>query len=85
MKQKLDRVRCIEVGQYMVKRQCTIRQAALAKKIPKSTIHQAITKRLKVYDFDLYQKVRKLLDKNKAERHIRGGEANRRKHAKCKK
>lgn len=74
--------RCQSLGLYMVMNQCTVRQAAVAKGLPKSTVHKDVTKNLKVWNYNLYVEVRKLLDKNKAERHIRGGEATKRKYQK---
>ena len=48
--------------------------------ISKSTVHKDISERLKKIDPPLYRKVKKIMDKNRAERHIRGGDATRRKY-----
>lgn len=74
--------RCRDLGAYMVTHQCTIRQVAEVKGVPKSTVHKDVTKRLRIWDSYLHAEVRKLLEKNKAERHLRGGEATKRKYKK---
>lgn len=81
MRRRLEE-RCQDVGGYIVENQCTIRQAAEAKGLSKSTVHKDVTERLVVWNYHLYIQVRKVIDKNKAERHLRGGEATRRKHLK---
>ncbi len=53
----------------------TVRQTAIVFNVSKSTIHKDITERLKEIDDILYKKVRRVLDKNLSERHIRGGNA----------
>ena len=58
----------------------TVRKAAKKFGISKSTVHTDVTKRLKYIDFDLYENVRIILDKNKAQRHIRGGIATKEKY-----
>ncbi|MCI9039279.1 MAG: stage III sporulation protein D [Clostridia bacterium] len=74
--------RCQDVGRYIAENQCTIRQVAEAKGISKSTVHKDVTERLEFWNYHLYIQVRKVIDKNKAERHLRGGEDTRRKHLK---
>lgn len=76
------RCECEELGRYMIFHECTVRQVAAAKGKSKSTVHKDLTKLLRAYNFELYEEVRKQLDINKAERHIRGGEATRRKYQK---
>ena len=49
-------------------------------KISKSTVHKDLTERLKKINRELYQSARGILDTNKAERHLRGGEATRKKY-----
>ena len=58
----------------------TVRAAAKEFGISKSTVHKDLSQRLETVDPVLYEKVRRVLDKNKAERHIRGGLATRRKY-----
>ena len=74
------RERCVVVGEYLVERQTTVRAAALVFGISKSTVHKDVTQSLKGVNKALYQEVQTLLDKNKQERHLRGGEATRNKY-----
>lgn len=74
--------RAVILGKYIVKNKATVRSAAKANSISKSTVHSDVTKRLKKIDGELYDKVREILDKNKEERHIRGGLATREKYIK---
>jgi putative DeoR family transcriptional regulator (stage III sporulation protein D) len=79
MKPYIER-RAIEVGEYIVEARATVRQAAKRFGISKSTIHKDITDRLTHLDPKLAAEARKILDINKSERHIRGGEATRHKY-----
>ena len=72
--------RCIEIGNYIVETDATVRQAASVFGISKSTVHTDVTKRLYSVDRDLFDKVRKVLENNKAQRHIRGGNATKEKY-----
>ena len=74
----IDRV--IKEAEYIVKTGATVRAAAKVFHFSKSTIHKDVTDRLFELDRDLYLKVKKVLEKNLAERHIRGGEATKRKY-----
>lgn len=73
--------RAKELALYITETGATVRQAAKYFGISKSTVHTDITVRLMKSEPDLYDKVRMVLDINKEERHIRGGEATRRKFA----
>lgn len=75
---KLARERAI--AQYMVKTQSTVRAAAGYFGISKSTVHKDIAYKLPHSDPVLYRQVRQVLDRNKRERHIRGGLATREKY-----
>ena len=66
----------------MVEKQTTVRGAAAVFGISKSTVHKDVSENLRREDPALYEEVRKLLDKNREERHLRGGEATRKKYAK---
>lgn len=68
--------RTIEVAKYVIDTKCTIRQAAKAFGVSKSTIHTDLTKRLPIIQPTLYKEVKKVLDHNLAVRHIRGGKGN---------
>lgn len=58
----------------------TVRSCAETCGVSKSTVHKDMTERLKRIDYNLYRRVMRVIRKNKAERHIRGGEATRRKN-----
>lgn len=68
-------LRANEVGTYILETGTTVRSASKHFGISKSTVHKDITERLQKSNRQLYEEVRKVLDKNKAERHIRGGQA----------
>lgn len=72
--------RACELAVYIIETGATVRAAAQHFGISKSTVHKDISSRLKQYNVSLYQQVRKVLDTNKQERHIRGGMATRRKY-----
>lgn len=72
--------RCIELGHYIVQTGATVRQAASVFGISKSTVHNDVTKRLSVINPLLCSEVKAVLDENKAERHIRGGLATKKKY-----
>lgn len=65
---------------YIIENQTTVRAAAVRFGISKSTVHKDISERLPRFDRPLYLQVKQVLDENKAERHIRGGIATRRKY-----
>ena len=65
---------------YIVENRTTVRAAAKVFGVSKSTVHKDLTERLPQINRGLYRQVRELLDLNKAERHIRGGLATRRKY-----
>lgn len=72
--------RACELAVYIIENKATVRAAAKQFGISKSTVHKDLTERLKTVSPALYRQVRELLDINKAERHIRGGLATRRKY-----
>ena len=74
--------RCVILGRYLVENRSTVRAAANEFGISKSTVHKDVTQILKWVDVDLYCKVKEVLDINKRERHLRGGEATRQKYVK---
>ncbi len=71
--------RTVALGRYIADHACTVRDAAGVFGLGKSTVHKDVTERLGNIDRELYETVRKILDYNLAVRHIRGGEATRRK------
>ncbi|SMB89514.1 putative DeoR family transcriptional regulator, stage III sporulation protein D [Thermanaeromonas toyohensis ToBE] len=74
------RERVLKIAAYLVQHNCTVRQAAIVFRVSKSTVHKDVTERLPRLNEDLAGKVRQVLDQNKAERHLRGGEATRKKY-----
>ena len=77
--------RCELLGRHLAEKGGTVRSVALLYGVSKSTVHKDVTERLKIINRPLYDEVRKVLDENKAERHLRGGEATKRKYEKEKK
>ena len=72
--------RAIEIANYMIEHNATVRQAAKNFGISKSTVHKDVTERLVQVNPSLAAEARKVLDVNKSERHIRGGLATREKY-----
>lgn len=72
--------RACELARYLIENQATVRAAAKQFGISKSTVHKDISERLPRYDRALYLQARELLERNKAERHIRGGMATQKKY-----
>ena len=72
--------RAIEVANYIIENNATVRQAAKQFGISKSTVHKDCSDRLLLINPSLATQVRKILDVNKAERHIRGGLATKEKY-----
>lgn len=84
MKGRLEE-RCKCVGLYIVENECTVRAAARRFGISKSTVHKDVSERLLAYAPELYRQVQSQLGKNAAIRHIRGGEATRKKYEEMRK
>lgn len=74
--------RVLEEAEFIAETGATVRATAKIFLSSKSTVHKDVTERLIKIDKELYDRVRKVLDKNLLERHIRGGEATRRKYKK---
>ncbi|MBE7013629.1 MAG: sporulation transcriptional regulator SpoIIID [Ruminococcaceae bacterium] len=72
--------RALNIAKYIVDNKQTVRNAAKVFNISKSTVHKDLTERLKKINRQLYLSARDVLDLNKAERHLRGGEATRKKY-----
>lgn len=77
-------LRCIELGKYIAENKTTVRQTAKVFGISKSTVHMDVTKRLEEISPLLADKVNVVLQDNKSQRHIRGGEATRKKYCQIK-
>lgn len=76
----LIKERATEIGRHIVRTGSTVRDAASVFGISKSTVHKDVTERLPRINLELAGRVKAVLELNKAERHIRGGEATRRKY-----
>ncbi|MBQ2720350.1 MAG: sporulation transcriptional regulator SpoIIID [Clostridia bacterium] len=72
--------RCEILALYLIENSATVRSTAANYKISKSTVHKDITARLCQINRPLYERVRTVLDSNKAQRHIRGGQATKNKY-----
>ena len=73
--------RAIELAHYIIDSKDTVRGAAKKFGISKSTVHKDVSERLKKINPSLAREVRRILDENKAERHIRGGMATKLKYS----
>ena len=72
--------RAAALALYLIENRTTVRAAAKKFGISKSTVHKDLSERLPVYNRSLYLQVKEILEENKAQRHIRGGLATRRKY-----
>ena len=72
--------RCETLANFIIKNNSTVREAAKIFGISKSTVHKDITEKLSKVNYSLFLEVEKILEKNKKERHIRGGEATKQKY-----
>lgn len=76
----LPEERAVSLAAYIIENNATVRKAATVFHISKSTVHKDVSERLKKLNPQLYVQVKKVLDINKQERHIRGGMATRQKY-----
>ncbi|HHW43862.1 MAG TPA: sporulation transcriptional regulator SpoIIID [Desulfotomaculum sp.] len=72
--------RVLDICAYILETRATVRQAAQVFQVSKSTVHKDMTERLPALNKQLAREVRTILEHNKAERHLRGGEATRKKY-----
>ena len=72
--------RVMDISNYIIESSATVRQTASVFGVSKSTVHKDVTERLPLLNDVVAAKVRHILDNNKAERHLRGGEATKRKY-----
>ncbi len=79
MRANMEQRACL-MAEWIVENKATVRAAARRFGVSKSTVHKDLTERLRDTDRLLYEKVRLILEQNKAERHLRGGDATRRKY-----
>lgn len=74
--------RAVRAAEYIVTTRSTVRATAKRFGVSKSTIHKDVSERLSRIDGALYKEVKQILEQNKQERHLRGGEATKRKYEK---
>jgi len=79
--QNYIRKRAVKIARYILQTSNTVRGTAEVFGISKSTVHKDVSERLPRISKELAEEVRNVLDRNKAERHLRGGEATRKKYA----
>ena len=79
MKDNIEQRAC-DLAVYIIENKSTVRAAAAQFGVSKSTVHKDLVERLPHFNRTLYLQVKKVLEENKAERHIRGGMATRRKY-----
>ena len=72
--------RAVQLAEYIVEQGATVRAAAAAFGCSKSTVHKDLQDRLPQFNRSLYLQVKEVLEVNKAQRHIRGGLATRKKY-----
>ena len=72
--------RCRALAAYIIENRATVRAAAKKFGISKSTVHKDLRDRLPQFNRTLYLQVKLILEENKAQRHIRGGIATRKKY-----
>lgn len=72
--------RAVQLALYIIEHKATVRAAAQKFGISKSTVHKDLSERLPGFKRPLYHQVKRVLDENKAQRHIRGGIATREKY-----
>ena len=75
-----NKERCVVLANYLVENKTTVRAVAGKFGISKSTVHKDVTQTLKTVNPALYRQVKDILEVNKQERHLRGGDATRRKY-----
>ena len=72
--------RAITIANYIIDHNATVRQTAKTFGVSKSTVHKDLAERLPLFNKPLYLQVKQVLEENKAQRHIRGGIATRKKY-----
>ena len=78
--ERLLKERCEHLADYIVETSDTVRGTALRFGISKSTVHKDITEKLEKINPAMFREVQSILQKNKSERHLRGGEATKQKY-----
>lgn len=83
--EEYGRERCETIAEYIIRTKDTVRGAAAEFGVSKSTVHKDITERLGKISPSLSAAVKSVLEQNKSERHLRGGEATKQKYRRMKK
>jgi putative DeoR family transcriptional regulator (stage III sporulation protein D) len=78
----LPEERAVNLALYIIENNATVRQTAKEHNISKSTVHKDVSERLKLINDALHKQVKCVLEQNKSERHIRGGQATKSKYEK---
>lgn len=78
-----EKERCVLLANYLIENHATVRAAAARFGISKSTVHKDVTQILPRVNRSLYLHVKEVLEKNKQERHLRGGMATKQKYMSC--
>lgn len=81
----LPEERAVQLAQYIIESNATVRQTAKKFNISKSTVHKDVSERLRTINESLYNEVKMILEQNKSERHIRGGMATKTKYERMRK
>ena len=76
------KARTLTEAEYILSTKATVRETAKAFDVSKSTVHKDVSERLKYIDYSVYTKIKKILDFNLSERHLRGGIATKEKYLK---
>ncbi len=76
----LPEERAVAAAEYIIENGATVRAAAKKFGVSKSTVHKDVSERLSKINPGLYQEVKSVLERNKLERHLRGGEATKQKY-----
>ena len=84
MKESIEK-RTLEEAEHILSTGATVRETAATFDVSKSTVHKDVSERLKYINIDIYLEVKKILEINLAERHIRGGNATKNKYLNLKK
>ncbi len=77
-----EKERCIQLAEYLIEHRTTVRATANIFGVSKSTVHKDISEKLPHINRALYEEAHRVLAQNKAERHIRGGQATKAKYQK---
>ena len=80
MMQAFKKERSELLGEYVIDKKATVRSAAMHFGVSKSTVHKDLTHKLRYINPGLYREVKEILELNKSQRHLRGGEATRKKY-----